>query len=125
MIVSKLETKPTLQGKIAKSKLLAVAVAEMAHHYKITANSIGYSEDQLKNWRNDDKDFSDSLDQAKSGFLTKLIGEAKPEFLLERLEPEIFRQNNVADTVQGSKQHPSFTEEELNEALLPRLNNGK
>ncbi|MBM4644781.1 hypothetical protein GS464_29575 [Rhodococcus hoagii] len=87
----------TGEEKIAELKVVAIAAAEVVYHYKIVANSIGYSEDGLKVWRENDKDFSDKLEQARSRFLSKQIKKAKPEFLLERLEPEVFKRREEQD----------------------------
>ena len=87
----------TRDEKIAELKIAAIASAEVAYHYRIVANSIGYDEDQLKRWRNADKGFSEQLEQARARFLQKQIKKARPEFLLERLEPEVFKQRTESD----------------------------
>lgn len=87
----------TWAEKVAELKTAAIAAAEVSYHYKIIANSIGYSEDGLKLWRDEDKVFSDALEQARSRFISKQIKKARPEFLLERLEPEIFKQRTESD----------------------------
>lgn len=86
--------KKTHAEKLKELKTLAIAAAEICYHYKIVANAIGKSEDSLKKWRDDDDTFADSLEQARSRFLQKQIAKAKPEFLLERLEPDIFKQRS-------------------------------
>jgi hypothetical protein len=87
----------TRDEKIAELKIAAIASAEVAYHYKIIANSIGYTEDALKMWRDEDQVFSDALEQGRSRFLAKQMKKARPEFLLERLEPEIFKQRTESD----------------------------
>ena len=89
--------KETLVEKQARLKVMAIAAAEVSYHYKITANAVGITEDTLMTWRKSDRNFSDQLEQARARFLNKQIAKAKPEFLLERLEPEIFKQRSEQD----------------------------
>jgi hypothetical protein len=42
----------------AEQKTLAIAVATSIYHYKWIAASVGITEDALKIWRDNDKDFS-------------------------------------------------------------------
>lgn len=105
-----------LAEKQAKAKADAIIWAEQLYHYKLIGRAIGYSEDQLKRWREADKDFADGLELARTRFLNKRIKLARPDFLLERLEPEVFKQR---------------TEQELNHNGevtfindVPRPNNG-
>jgi len=77
---------------IAALKGIAIAAAESVYHYKLIARSVNRDEDTLKLWRDDDPAFSDALEQGRNRFLQKKIKIARPEFLLERLEPEIFKQ---------------------------------
>jgi hypothetical protein len=77
---------------IRNLKAAAIAAAETAYHYRIVARAIGRDEDTLIDWRKKDPEFSERLEEARFRFLNKQIRKAKPEFLLERLEPEIFKQ---------------------------------
>jgi hypothetical protein len=77
---------------IKELKAQAIGVAEQVYHYRIVANAIGRDEDTLKKWRTKDGPFSAALEQARTRFLQKQIRKARPEFLLERLEPEIFKE---------------------------------
>lgn len=59
--------------------------------YKYAAASVRISEDTLKRWRDDDQDFADSLEEARSAYFNIMQGKARPEFLLERLDRDTFR----------------------------------
>lgn len=61
--------------------------------YKYAAAFAGISEDTLKIWRDNDKDFSDRLQTAKAEFIRKHGKKAKSEFLLERLVKEVFKES--------------------------------
>lgn len=87
--------------EIAKLKGIAIASAEVVYHYKLIARSINRDEDSLLVWRNTDQAFSDSLEQGRSRFIEKNMKIARPEFLLERLEPELFKERKESNvTVQ-------------------------
>ena len=86
--------------KAEKDKLLktqAVIHAESFYHYKLIARATGITDDTLKAGRDADPEFSDELEQSRARFLNRRIKQAKPEFLLERLEPEIFKQRTEQD----------------------------
>jgi len=74
----------------AEQKKLALAVATSIYHYKWIAASVGITEDALKMWRDADKEFSDNLEQSRSQFINKNMRKAKPDFLLETADREIF-----------------------------------
>jgi hypothetical protein len=78
--------------EIEKLKAIAVAAAETVYHYKLIGRAVGRSEDALRVWRDEDEDFSARLEQGRSRFIEKNMKAAKPEFLLERLEPELFKE---------------------------------
>lgn len=80
----------SLAEKHAKQKELALAVATSIYHYKWIAASIGISERTLENWRKDDKEFCDRLDQARAEFINKNMRKAKPDFLLQTADRETF-----------------------------------
>lgn len=65
---------------------------ENLYAYKLAARAVGIDEDTFKKWRNADQELSDAVEQARTRFLNKQVRKAKPEFLLERLEPEHFKQ---------------------------------
>jgi hypothetical protein len=84
-------SKQTIED-IEVKKDIAVAAAEQVYNYKLIGKSVGRDEDTILNWRKEDADFSDRLEQARYRFLQKNTRRAKPEFLLERLEPQIFKE---------------------------------
>lgn len=86
--------------KAEKDKILktqAIIHAESFYHYKLTARATGIDDETLKKWRDTDLEFSQELEQSRARFLNRRIKQAKAEFLLERLEPEIFKQRVESD----------------------------
>lgn len=77
---------------IEDAKGIAIAAAEAVYHYKLIARSVNRDEDTLIKWRKADPDFADRLEQGRLRFIKKNVAIAKPEFLLERLEPELFKE---------------------------------
>lgn len=86
------KTQEELREEIATLKRVAIASAEAVYHYRLISRSISRSEDTLADWRKDDPEFSRELEEARFRFLNKQVKRAKPEFLLERLEPDVFKQ---------------------------------
>jgi hypothetical protein len=78
--------------KRAKQRADAITWAENLYHYKLVGRAVGLDEDTLKKWRDKDPKFADELEQARTRFLNKHVRKARPEFLLERLEPDIFKE---------------------------------
>lgn len=75
---------------IAEAKEKAIYNAPSLYNYKLIARSVGRDEDTLLRWRTEDEEFADKLDQARTAFIQTQMGKARPDFLLERLEKEIF-----------------------------------
>lgn len=71
-------------------KELILNSARVVYHYKWIAASVGIDEKTLQRWREADPDFDDQLNQARSDFINKNMRKAKPEFLLETADREIF-----------------------------------
>lgn len=90
------ETKQTALD-IKALKGIAIAAAESVFHYKLIARAINRDEDTILAWRKDDPDFSDALEQGRHRFIEKNIKAAKPEFLLERLDSELFKQRTESE----------------------------
>jgi hypothetical protein len=82
----------SLAEKQAKIKELAVAVASRIYHYKWIAASVGISEKTIIEWRKADPNFESQLDQARAEFIDKNMKKARPEFLLESADRDIFGQ---------------------------------
>lgn len=71
-------------------KELILNSARVVYHYKWIAASVGIDEKTLQRWREADPDFDGQLNQARSDFINKNMRKAKPEFLLETADREIF-----------------------------------
>ena len=89
--------KETLPEKQARLKESACLWAESLYTYKLICRAIGVTEDTLKTWREEDKEFSDKLEGFRIKFLNKNMKRSKPEFLLERLAHEDFKQRTESD----------------------------
>lgn len=59
--------------------------------YKWAAKSVGRDEDTLILWRNEDKDFSERCEIAKSEAMKRLGRRATPDFMLKNADPETFK----------------------------------
>lgn len=95
--------KVTLEEKIQLTKTQALIHAESFYHYKLIARASAITDDTLKKYRDEDQEFSDKLEQARTRFLNRNIKRAKPEFLLERLEPEMFKERKEVDNQLSGK----------------------
>jgi hypothetical protein len=89
--------KETLSEKQTRLKESAILWAESLYTYKLISRAIGVTEDTLKTWREEDKDFSDRLEGFRIKFLNKNMKRAKPEFLLERLAHEDFKERKETE----------------------------
>lgn len=87
----------TFEEKVALTKTEAIIHAESFYHYKLIARASGITDETMKTYRDEDPEFSHKLEQARTRFLNKNMRKAKPEFLLERLEPELFKQRNESE----------------------------
>lgn len=95
-MANKTGTKQTAED-IARLKSIAIAAAEVVYHYKLIARAVNRNEDSLLVWRNEDQEFSDAIEQGRHRFIEKNMKIARPEFLLERLEPELFKERKEQD----------------------------
>ena len=75
---------------IAKLKQEYIEYYEEVPVQKYAAMAIGRTEETIINWRRDDEDFSNQVDQAKAKWVKKNVAKSKAEFALERLERDIF-----------------------------------
>lgn len=91
----------SLIEKQAEQKKTAIEYYRSLPVFKYAAQAAGISEDTLRNWRNDDADFSAHLNQAKAEFIKITSKRAKPEFLLERLDRETFGDNKTLNVKTG------------------------
>lgn len=80
--------RPSLLTDELKDRI--VQSAEVIFHYKWVAKSVGIDEDTLLEYRKQDKDLSDRLEEARSRFIKENLKRAKPDFKLETADREIF-----------------------------------
>lgn len=73
-----------------EKKAAIVAYFEDVPVYRYAAMHVGINEDTLILWRNEDSEFSERLDFAKTKWVSSKVKKAKVEFALERLEREVF-----------------------------------
>jgi hypothetical protein len=72
--------------------------------YKWAAKSVGVDEDTLRNWRDEDKDFSARCESAKAEAIEKLGKRATPDFMLKSVDPQTFKER--IDVTSGDKPIP-------------------
>ena len=80
--------RPTLLTEELKEQ--AYKIAPIVFHYKYIANALGIDEKTLQRYRDANPDFDGQLTKARNDFIRKHMGRAKPEFLLETADREIF-----------------------------------
>lgn len=83
----------TIARRMEEQKAKAIEYYGAMPIYKYAAAFAGISEDTLQNWKKDDEKFSNDLQIAKADFIKKHGSKAKPEFLLERLDKENFKES--------------------------------
>lgn len=110
----------SLEEKQQLLKEAAIVQGEYLYHYRLIAKAIGKTEDTLKNWRDEDEDFSERLEKARVQFISKRIKASKPEFLLERLEPDIFKQRS--ETEQNGNIGVTLSAEQAEQLIKARAN---
>lgn len=66
------------------------AAAEAVFHYKYIAKLCGISHDALEDYRKLDEDLAFRLDQARARFIRNNMRKAKPEFLLQTSDRDVF-----------------------------------
>lgn len=67
--------------------------------YRHAAWSVGISEDTLRNWRDEDIDFSACCEAKRAENLTKRVNRASNEFILTHADPETF---NIAKKLENT-----------------------
>ena len=98
-------SRPTLLTDELKDRL--VQAAEVIYHYKWTAKSCGIGEDTFKDYRNQDKDLADRVEEARARFIKTHMKRAKADFILQTSDRETF----------GLKQEIAITGD-IKEAIL-------
>lgn len=87
----------TMEEKQGILKDQAVIHAESFYHYQLIARATGITDDTLKKYRDEDPGFSERLEKARTQFINKHMKRSKPEFLLERIVPELFKERKETD----------------------------
>lgn len=85
--------KETIDERMAEQKRMAVEYYGAMPILKHAAAFAGISDDTITRWKTEDLKFAEDLSRAKSGFIRAHGRKAKPEFLLERLDKENFRES--------------------------------
>lgn len=88
---------PKADARIAEQKVKAVEYYEAMPVYKYAAAFAGVSDDTLQIWRKNDPEFSADLQKAKAEFFRRHGKKAKSEFLMERLDKEVFRESKSVE----------------------------
>ena len=83
----------TIDARMAEQKAKAIEYYSEIPILKHAAAFAGFSQDTMTDWIKADPQFSDDLQKAKSEFIRKHGKKAKPEFLLERLDKENFKES--------------------------------
>lgn len=91
--------KETRVEKLARQKGSAILWAESLYAYKLIARAIGVTEQTLIDWRAADEQFNNDLEESRLKFISRNVKKAKPEFLLERLESEIFKERKETELI--------------------------
>lgn len=86
-----------LPDERVKKKEIVIEYLSKLPVYKWAAKSVGIDEDTLKNWRDEDKDFSDRCEIAKSEAVEKFGRRATPDFMLSSIDPETFSKKDKLD----------------------------
>lgn len=86
-----------VEERMAEQKARAIEYYEAMPIYKYAAAFAGISEDTLADWRKADPVFSDNLQKAKAEFIRRHGKKSKPEFLLERLDKENFKETKEVE----------------------------
>lgn len=89
----------SLAEKQAEQKRIALQTADALFHYKWIARAAGITDETLKKFRDEDEEFSQGLDLARSRFIKNNMRKAKPDFLLETADRETFGKKEEGNTV--------------------------
>lgn len=85
-----MNNKLTKAEDIAEKKEAILLYFRTLPVYKYAAHSVGISQSTLERWREDDTEFDDKLKEAASSFYAAKSRQAKAEFVLERLDKEVW-----------------------------------
>ena len=72
------------------TKNAALQIASSLYHYKWIAAAVMISEDTMKRYRDEDKEFADRLDQERARFIASNMKKARADFLLQTADRATF-----------------------------------
>jgi len=84
------EKRPNKAREIAEKKKIALDYYRGLPVYKYAAQAAGTSIETLTRWRNEDPEFDRQLEEAGSSFYGRQARRLKPEFMVERLDKEVW-----------------------------------
>jgi len=76
-----------IDDKRLPQKIKAIEYLQRFPIYKWAAASAGINQDTLKHWRDEDQDFSDRCEIARSEAIAHLGKRATPDFILKSTDP--------------------------------------
>lgn len=82
--------------RLEKKRLYILFLEDVPKH-KWASKAIGISEDTSKRWRDEDPDFAESCEVALSSWVRKNVKKSSPEFQLERLLHEEFKEHKAQE----------------------------
>jgi hypothetical protein len=86
--------------RLPKKQLYVLYLEDVPKH-KWACKAVGISDDTSKRWRDEDPDFADACEIALSSWVRRNVKKSSPEFQLERLLAEDFKERK--DITSGDK----------------------
>ena len=86
--------------RLPKKELYILYLEDVPKH-KWACKAVGISDDTSKRWRDEDSDFADACEIALSSWVRRNVKKSSPEFQLERLLSEDFKERK--DFTTGDK----------------------
>jgi len=91
--------------RLPKKQLYILYLEDVPKH-KWACKAVGISDDTSKRWRDEDSDFADACEIALSSWVRRNVKKSSPEFQLERLLSEDFKERK--DVTSGDKPIPIY-----------------
>ena len=80
-----------------EKKEMVIAYLKRMPFYKWAAAFAKIDQDTLKNWRDEDKEFSDTCEAARSEAIDHFGKRATPDFMLKNTDPETFKEKKEVE----------------------------
>lgn len=80
-----------IEDKRIENKKKVIEYLSRMPFYKWAAKFAFITEETLKTWRDEDQDFSDRCEAARSEAIHRLGGRATPDFMLKNADPQTFK----------------------------------